>query len=263
MSVKCLLLVAVSVAWLSATHQAGAQDSGSLPINPAPAAAYPQVGNAPTVVSSPNYKLDAGTAVIDPNSPDEKLTVTLGANREVLEYDNLADIAVLQNGQELSSGKIKVMFQESSPVILVTDFDRLVPAELVDPSTALIYAPRAKFDEAAKKGPGNGKFRAVLDCVYADGKSRVEGMWKITKMRVNGVPVTDLKAVIDDNTVYFSRKHTKSEVHLFELEPGQYEVEFEAEATFEGKFFKQSVGRGAFTVAGRDAVGKVVFDKDR
>jgi hypothetical protein len=265
MAVKRLVLVAFTVCSLAINYRTDAQESAPPAVNPTPASAYPQPSNQ-QVIAGPSYKLDAGSAVLATNDNGQAgLKVTQkGADGKAIESGGLLDdLVVVQNGQQLTVEAIKGLFQESTPVLVVTDFDRLVPANVVDANAILIYAPRGQYEELVAKGRTTGKFRAILDCVYADGKTRVEGMWKITGMRINGVAVADLKAVVDGNTVYFSRKHTKSEVHLFALEPGQYEVEFEAEATFEGKFFKHAVGRGAFMVAGRDAVGKVVFDKDR
>lgn len=179
---------------------------------------------------------------------------------------NFSDLAFRQidgseNGKAVDSPEGK--FDEGRAVYFIKNSKEginLSEGYLAD--SFVIFFPKDsadKYEEASVPGT-----KVILRCVYEDKETKLDGLIVISNMRINGRDAVDRKVKIQGSTVEFVRKHTKSEVHIYGLKPGEYFVEFDAEATFNGKFFKTSGGTAKFKVAGeKEFVRSAVFKGNR
>ena len=212
-----------------------------------------------------------GTGVIgtgEINADDELNLATADAQDSIA----LTDLALFRVGspQLMTSDEIKQYFTDKQPVVIFKDVEELPDLETFFAAGQVVaFYPLPKYIQmrAAQGAQAQvdalpKKFKAVITCYYSDETTKLQGLGEITAMKINGeqVDLGKLEATLDGNLLQFSRKHTKSEVHIYNLLPGEYEVEFEAEAAFNGKYYQSSIGKGKFEVKDGQTVGQVVFN---
>jgi len=212
-----------------------------------------------------NKQGTAQVGVAEINDEDE-LNITIAGELFSYSFSNMA--IVNAKGEEISADSAKGIFSNPTPVVFVENPEKLPKiGEVFAANAIVIYYPLAAYNTAKQvteeEEEKASKFNAYITMVYADESTKLSGLTEVLAMKINGKEVMNNEATVDGHLIQFSRKHTKSEVHVFGLQPGIYEVEFVAEATFGGKYYKKNTGTGKIEVKDRDATGKVVFGADK